>query len=517
MKTGDIVYYAQTKGSIKPLGPAHTFKSVKPRIALLWGDPLYVTGVSGANVEVSAKGHILQLPQAHVMPTSVLSLYQIDCGQGDTALLHTPDDRWIMIDGGPSPAMSNSPALGVRFLWWKIFVDQSWRQQFGVPGPFKLDAVIVTHPDEDHFGGFPEVIERVNPGAFEIGTIYHNGMGRFNGKAMAYDGSMGFGQLGPVEGAALPEAGLTTLLDGPTDILAYANAAPNRPWKLDGNYSDFLQAAATKVGAGIGGIQRVDNATGALPGFAPAPSKASIQVLGPVVEQFGGKPGLRYLDTASESAMAQPSLTRNGHSVVLRIDYEAFRLLMTGDLNFKAHAVLLKNLPPAEFACHVAKACHHGAEDIAASFLQAMNPLATLFSSGDNESYAHPRAKALALSAAFGRRMTSGRKNRFLQLEEDQFEAPLVYSTELSRSVELYKVYSVQDGAGATVPKAQIVPMKYTYGTKKQSGKPQPADQWLLADNLIYGLINVRTDGHRIVIAVLKEDDASFQVEELKI
>jgi hypothetical protein len=38
---------------------------------------------------------------------------------------------------------------------------------------------------------------------------------------------------------------------------------------------------------------------------------------------------------------------------------------------------------------------------------------------------------------------------------------------------------------------------------------------WLLANRMVYGLIKVRTDGKKIVMAVLKGSEASFQVEEL--
>ncbi len=517
MKKGDIVYYAKTKGAVKPLGPANGRKTAKASVALLWGDPLYITKVAAGGVEVSAKGHYLRLAKAEVMTTPLLSLYQIDCGQGDAALLHTPDDRWLMIDGGPSPAMNNSPALGTSFLWWKIFVDQSWRQEFGVPGPFKLDTLVITHPDEDHFGGLPEVINRVKPGAFEIGTVVHCGLGRFSGAAKAFKGRKGFGQLGPVEGAKLPDVGCTALLDGAADIAAYAAPAKGRSWALEGNYADFLESVAAKVGQGIGALQRVDHATGHLPGFAPGAGPTSIRVLGPVVESFAGKPGLRLLDGASASALKAPSLTRNGHSVVLRVDHDKFRLLMTGDLNFNAHALLLKNIAAEEFACSVAKACHHGAEDISCTFLRAMNPLATLFSSGDNESYAHPRAKALAFSAMFSRLLPTGRQSTFLGLSEDDYAAPLVYSTELSRSVELLDVLAVRDAAGKAVPKAQIVAAARTASGARKAGKTKSAYDWLLADKMVYGLINVRTDGRRVVVAVLKEDNASFQTEEFQL
>ena len=57
---------------------------------------------------------------------------------------------------------------------------------------------------------------------------------------------------------------------------------------------------------------------------------------------------------------------------MLRIYYGQVRILFTGDLNFRSHALLLKHIPAAEFGCHVAKACHHGSEDISATFLEAM-------------------------------------------------------------------------------------------------------------------------------------------------
>lgn len=512
MNPGDIVYFAKTKASVTPIGPAHNFKLSKPKVALLWGDQLYVKAVDGSKITVSAKGHLLSLPAADVMTAPLLSLYQIDCGQGDAALVHTPDDRWLMIDGGPSPGMANAPAIGTQFLWWKIFVDQSWRQEFNVPGPFKLDALIVTHPDEDHFGGFPPVIKAVDPGRFEIGTIFHNGMGRFAGAPFTYDDSTGFSQLGPINGQTLPDAVLTTLLNDDADIATFANTAADRPWKLDGNYATFLKSAAAKVGHGIGAIQRVDHTAGHLPGYAPAPGAAACRVLGPVVEQIGPHRGLRYLDSASKAE--SPSLSRNGHSVVLRFDYDKFRLLMTGDLNFNSHAVLLEHVEKAEFACHVAKACHHGAEDISHTFLDAMNPIATLFSSGDNEKHAHPRAKALAFSARFSQILKTDRMNSFFTLSEPEHLAPLIYSTELSRSVDLFSVQAVLDSAGKRIPKAQIQPKSRSQAASPKHPPPQPAGNWYISSKLVYGLINVRTDGKRVVIAVLKEDDASFQVEE---
>lgn len=50
--------------------------------------------------------------------------------------------------------------------------------------------------------------------------------------------------------------------------------------------------------------------------------------------------------------------------------------------------------------------------------------------------------------------------------------------------------------------------------TTADDGPRASMDKWLLANAMVYGLINVRTDGHKIVMGVLKESEASFQIEE---
>jgi beta-lactamase superfamily II metal-dependent hydrolase len=516
MQKGDIVYYAKTRGSVKPVGPAHHFKKSKSRVALLWGDPMYVIRVRSGKATVSSKGHHLEIPTSHLMTTPLLSIYQIDCGQGDAALVHFPDDRWMMVDGGPSAAMTNSGKIASNFLQWKIFVDQSWRSEFKLGGPFRIDAMVCTHPDADHFGGFVDMVDWVKPRKFEIGTVFHNGLARFSGPYAAYRSGKGFSQLGPVAGRQMPDGFLTTLIDRFDDVRRYSRATRSRQWVLKGAYADWLRSLAEKEGQGIRKLQRIDHGSGYLPGFRPRPGAPSVRVLGPVAEAWTGKPALRFLDRASVSAMKQPSLTRNGHSVVLRIDHGEARILLTGDLNFRSQALLLKHVPPEEFRCHVGKACHHGSEDVSSTFLKAMSPLATMFSSGDNERYAHPRAKILGLSGAFGELRATGRKKSYLGLTEENYIAPLLYSTELSRSVQLWDLHSVYDKNGERIPAPGIQARGRTKSTRNRGPRRGTGD-WLLADKMVYGLINVRTDGQRIVLGVLKEDESGFQTEEFDV
>jgi hypothetical protein len=246
IQPGALAYYARTTASFKPLKAASNFKTMKDKVSLLWGDELYVKSISDEAAIVSAKGHHLQIPIADLRESPILSVYQIDCGQGDSALVHFPDGRLMMIDAGPSPAWSNSGKIAAHFLYWKMFVDQSWKNEFNFrKAPFRIDAVVCTHPDYDHYGGFMELNASIKSKTLEYGTVYHNGMGRFGGMAASkYENGKGFGQLGAIEGNALPDAYLTTLIDGFADVQKYAK----RSGKTELDTDRFVQRVAHVVG-----------------------------------------------------------------------------------------------------------------------------------------------------------------------------------------------------------------------------------------------------------------------------
>lgn len=517
IQKNQLAYFKKESDSYKPIGPAHNFTKVWDEVAMLWGDPVYIIDIVQGVATVSAKGHHFEVAVSDLMETPLLSIYQIDVGQGDAALVHTPDDRWLLIDGGPSPGDSNSGKGMAAFLAWKMFVDQSWKQEFNFNlRPFVLDAMICSHPDFDHYGGFDPLIKLVKSRVLEINTYYHNGMGRFKSASgySKYANGSGFGQLGPVSGSALPDAFLTTLIDTFDDVREFRNETPTRDWKLFGEYGRWLSDLANLQGNGIGQLLRLHHNLGHMPGFEPGTAEVSVRVLGPFEERLNGLPVLRYLDTAGISAMSDPSLTRNGHSVILRFDYGDARILMTGDLNFKSQALLLSNIPAAEFRAHVAKACHHGSEDISFRFLQAMAPLATMISSGDNEGHVHPRALMLGLTGASSPLTDTGKKKKYLGFEEPVYVAPLLYSTELSRSVRLRGPHRALDFNSSPVSKAKLQARKATGAV---GGLVEELDYWLLADELTFGLINIRTDGKKIRMAVLKENQAAFQVETLNL
>lgn len=76
-----------------------------------------------------------------------LTVAFLDVGQGDAIYIEAPNGNQILIDGGPSGS-SVLRALG-RVV---PFYDHS------------IDLVLATHPDQDHVGGLPAVLERMKVG-----------------------------------------------------------------------------------------------------------------------------------------------------------------------------------------------------------------------------------------------------------------------------------------------------------------------------------------------------------------
>jgi len=81
-------------------------------------------------------------------PSNLLRVYFFDIGQGDSIFVDTPSHGRILIDGGPNRRVLS---------------------ELGKVLPFsdkRIDVVIETHPDKDHIGGLPEVINRFKVGLF---------------------------------------------------------------------------------------------------------------------------------------------------------------------------------------------------------------------------------------------------------------------------------------------------------------------------------------------------------------
>jgi hypothetical protein len=255
-----------------------------------------------------------------------------------------------------------------------------------------------------------------------------------------------------------------------------------------------------------------------LPGY-DTNNELAIQVLGPVLEPDNGQPRLRWLGSVSK--------TKNGHSVVLRAQYRNVSILLGGDLNIPSENLLLGyhtglQVPPESledqqtlietarrtFQVDVAKSCHHGSSDFSSIYLAATNPIATIISSGDNEPHSHPRADTLGTIGLYSR----GAR-------------PLIFSTELARSAaeSIKHPYILQRRLRELQQQIDDAPTD-TAGERRKKERLEKQFEGLVSSIersiAVYGAINVRTDGHKVVFAQKLERprrlDAKWDIYQLE-
>lgn len=86
-------------------------------------------------------------------PKEILTVAFLDIGQGDAIYIEAPNGNQALVDGGSGRSVLR--ALGEVMP----FYDRS------------LDVVIATHPDADHIGGLPFVLDR-----FAVGAVLEPGV-----------------------------------------------------------------------------------------------------------------------------------------------------------------------------------------------------------------------------------------------------------------------------------------------------------------------------------------------------
>jgi competence protein ComEC len=88
-------------------------------------------------------------------PDGLLHLYMFDVGQGDALMVVAPDGRQMLIDGGEEPSLLLREVGEVMPFWDKT-----------------IELVVVTHPDQDHLGGLPDLLARYDVQLIlESGTV----------------------------------------------------------------------------------------------------------------------------------------------------------------------------------------------------------------------------------------------------------------------------------------------------------------------------------------------------------
>lgn len=451
----------------------------KPKKQLLWGDWVRVTDIQKVEdgyVQAHGRGVDGWMKLTDLQREPLLQIVFVDIGQGDGALVITPDDRKLVVDAGERDNMA-------RFLKWKFNYFAK---------PMKMDAAVISHPDSDHYRGFDAVFDVKNL-SFE--QLFHNGIVERTGK----------NTLGRKEGS---RPSYVRTIDDRAGLESFLSVKSRWKRKL---YPTLLNKGLTNktfdkfTAVGVEWDGQSPPAPVYLPGFAPGhASGLSIQILGPIFESDAKGRRLRWLKSKGK--------TKNGHSVVMKLVYGDVSVLLGGDLNIpseelqlEAHTGLDPKPRSAEeedalvraarrvFRVDVAKACHHGSADVSTVFLRALDPIATVISSGDEEAHAHPRSDALG---------TIGKHSRGIR--------PLILSTELGRSTEerIKHPYRLRRELADLEKELLVLDRKEKLDAKQQKQRDRLAKQKhtildvaLSRSVATYGAIQLRSDGRRIVMA----------------
>jgi beta-lactamase superfamily II metal-dependent hydrolase len=477
---------------------------------LLWGDPVLVMTPGAPRVRVWSRNWIGWMEADDLGTDPLLELYFIDVGQGDGILIRLPDGRHLMIDGGYTRSKQPTGKSAADFVDWKFFKDYGLTR-------IRLDAIIASHADADHYGGLWDVVRADEKAMAEldcigadVGAFHHAGVSWWRpGKRWLGRRRDGF---------------LVDLLGGIDSVRE--GLQPEAERRLQGEWADFL----TEVIAATPNVERIgveagEDAAVFLPGYSGADGGASIRVLAPLLHRVGDETGVEDYRSDSQNT--------NGHSTLLRLDYGASRFLFSGDLNRQSMQALLAAYEgrEGELACDVAKGCHHGSDDVSFRFLQQVNAAATVISSGDNEGHGHPRPAIVAASGVTG--------HVTLDEEKDELLTPLVYSTEVERSVAIARCGWMETAGypheGAVLDlrvyarDARYLPREWSDDadakrdarsrvhyeeTRAGAVRPEKGSRAFpgsyLVSGVVYGLVNVRTDGETILCATRNEGERGW-------
>lgn len=433
---------------------------------LVWGDYIRIDEERADGwLRVRARAENGWVHADATQPHRLLEVNFVDVGQGDGCFIVTPEDEKLLIDAGEGDNM-------YRFLRWRFGLRRHPDRQIG------FQYAIISHPDADHYRGFQPIF--ASP-SFTFETVFHNGL-------VERDGTPTLGGQERISGRTY-QTDLRRTRDELRSIIE-DDTLVGQKW-----YPTLLRTAHES--GRVNNIEALTARTGRIPGYtAEGPDDLRIDVLGPVPEE-NPRGGLMLRRFQSNDGK-----TKNGHSILLKVLLGRVRLLLGGDLNIPAEEYLLHHytgINPAThdpneqrqllerartvFEADIAKACHHGSADFMVGFIQAVNAIATIVSSGDAESHCHPRPDTLG---ALGRH---GRGTR-----------PLIFSTELARSTK----------ERITVPArirerlAEIAQERAHASSRDAARLDEEADRlWATLERAVavYGMITVLTDGTKVVLS----------------
>ena len=234
----------------------------------------------------------------NLLPDRSLRITVLDVGQGDAIFIACPNGRTLLVDGGArSPFFDAGARVIVPFMRAK--------------GYRRVDTIIVTHPDLDHYGGLRAVVESV-----EVGEVLSSGVG--------------------------------------SDSRSY------QTWReaIDRHGIPYRKVVKGDTLAALGGVRGLFLHPDPL--FLSGPAKTN----------------------------------RNEASVVLRLSFGTFSMLLTGDIEEKGEAATVRR--PSSLKSTVLKSPHHGSRTSSGTaFLNAVDPESVAVSAGRFNNFGHPSPEVI--------------------------------------------------------------------------------------------------------------------------
>ena len=502
---------------------------------LIFGDRVCYLGKRTGNwAKVRCRGDDGWVLIGCLQEERVLEINFIDIGQGDGCHIVTPDGQVILVDAGIGDNMT-------RFLHWRY--DLRSRRVAGVDGvsqgdpdvkpPIDINMVVITRPDKHHYLGFMPVFQNQK---LKVHKVYHNGIiERDISPADKQQGLFYYsrGELGGwIEGP-----GKSRLL---RDVMREDDATQALLSRHGDNGKEYitllLEASRNNKGVEFHGINVQDRF---LDKFDQQ-NELRVHILGPVTESGT----LNGVARECLPRLGDEDDTRNGHSVMLKLEIGMLRVILAGEPNIQSGNYLLRHYCGTDravsmlekivedlgsesdlldseeqaelisakntleeviakgrdiFETDVLKVCNHGSHHLSGTFLSCLNAIATIVSGGDNETYAHPRPDALG---AFGK---YGRGAR-----------PLIFSTACARTTEEFfdgcryhrELEHYQSAIDQASPGADRDKLKREMELYRDRSVAQ------------YGMITLRSDGEKAIIAqklaVAGGNDNKWDIHEME-
>jgi competence protein ComEC len=279
-----------------------------------------------------------------------LRVHVLDVGQGDSILIISPEGKTVLVDAGDEKN-------GKRIV-----------EALRLNGVQQLDYFIATHTHPDHVGGAAEVFNN-----FKVGMVLHNdfpppeAIAKEETPANKGNKNSGKKQPAPARGARQAK----------TSELPTVKAYNSFKGAVDQAKTEFKKAEPEQV---------YDLGGGAL-----------LTVLAPIPPAF----------TREQIAASRTGNESNANSIVMRLDYGEFSMLLTGDAEAQTEDRLIgkeANLPVT-----ILKVAHHGSRFATSeTFLKRVfradsgGAKAAIISMSEFNRYSHPHQDVLNRLKAAG-------------------------------------------------------------------------------------------------------------------